>query len=148
MQVLLDIDEYFVSELIVKENPKYKPKKVYEGKTKIAYNIKRKGSDPLFMINMAIQVGNPKNMIEQDPYYTSLKLTGLFRFLKETDENTIAKMIHLNGPSILYGIARGVVAQATSNCVHGKYILPTINFIELTKRKSAKKVLRKKRKKV
>lgn len=147
MQALLDINEYFVRDFVIKENPKYKQKKVYEGKAKIAYNIKRKGSGPLFMIDMAIQVGNSKNMIEQDPYYISIKLTGLFRFLEETDENTIAKMIHLNGLSILYGVTRGIVAQTTSNCIHGKYMLPTINFIELIKRKSAKKVSRKKHKK-
>jgi preprotein translocase subunit SecB len=144
MQALLDINEYFVREIIIKENPKYKPKEVYEGEVKVSFNITRKDSSLLFKIDMGIQAGSSKKMVETDPYYTSLKLTGLFSFFKETEENTIAKMINLNGLSILYGVARGVVAQTTANCIHGKFILPSINFVELLKRKLAKERRKKK----
>jgi len=147
LQGLLDITEYYVRELIVRENPAYKAKESYEGEVKISYNIKRKGPELLFRIDMTAQVGSPKKMASAYPYYSSISLTGLFKFLGETDEDTIAKMIHLNGLSILYGIARGIVSQATSTSIHGKYILPTINFIEVIKRQSTKKALKKKSKK-
>ena len=147
LQARLDITEYFVRELIVRENPAYKAKESYEGEVKISYNIKRKGPELLFRIDMTAQVGSPKKMASAYPYYSSISLTGLFKFLEETDEDTIAKMIHLNGLSILYGIARGIVSQATSTCTYGKYILPTINFIEVIKRQSTKKALKKKSKK-
>jgi len=54
-------------------------------------------------------------------------------------------MIGLNGLVILYGTARGIVAQATANCLHGKFILPSVNFVELVKKKaqSARKPQRK-----
>jgi preprotein translocase subunit SecB len=54
-------------------------------------------------------------------------------------------MIGLNGLSILYGVARGVVAQATANCPHGKFILPSVNFIELMKSKAKESRTKKKR---
>lgn len=147
MQGLLDINEYFVRELIIKENPAYKSKKLHEGKTKISYGIKRKDAGLDFMIDMNVQVGESRKLSKANPYYISIKLTGLFRFIKKTDENIIAKMINYNGLSILYGIARGIAAQATANCMYGKYVLPTINFIELIKRQSTKKSPKKKSKK-
>lgn len=139
MQALLDIDEYYVRELIVKENPHYKPKKNYQDKVKVTFNIARKGTSLLFKIDMGVQIGSSSKAIEKGPYYTSLKITGLFRFLKEAEEKTIARMINLNGLSILYGIARGVVAQATANGIHGKFILPSVNFVEILKKKAAMK---------
>ena len=45
-------------------------------------------------------------------------------------------MIGLNGPAILYGVARGVVAQATANCRYGKFVLPAMNFVKARRRKS------------
>ncbi|NOY64146.1 MAG: hypothetical protein GXO97_01905, partial [Nitrospirae bacterium] len=65
-----------------------------------------------------------------------LKLNGFFSFPEGTEEETIKKMIGLNGLVILYGTARGIVAQATANCLHGKFILPSVNFIELVKKKA------------
>ena len=147
MQALLDINEYFVRELIIKENPEYKPAEFHEGKAKISYNIQRKDSGLDFMINMDVQVGGARKLSENIPYHIAIKIIGLFRFIKKTDENIIARMIQCNGLSILYGIARGVTAQATANCIHGKYVLPTVNFIELIKRQSTRKSLKKSKKK-
>lgn len=45
-------------------------------------------------------------------------------------------MIAPNGLSMLYGVARGVVANATAMSWHGKFVLPSLNLIEIIKRKS------------
>jgi len=37
----------------------------------------------------------------------------------------------INGAAILYGMLRGQVAQITAQSVHGQFLLPTANFIEL-----------------
>ncbi len=71
-----------------------------------------------------------------------LRITGFFSFAKGTDEQMIEKMIPLNGLAILYGIARGVVAQATANSMHEKFILPTVNLVEATKEQVGKKVVK------
>jgi preprotein translocase subunit SecB len=144
-QGLLDINEYCIRELTIKENPTYKPKKIHEGTAKISHDILRKSPDLDFMINMKVRIGTPTKMSETEPYYISITISGLFNFTEKTDESTIAKMIQLNGLSILYGITRGIVAQATSSYLHGQYVLPTINFVEMLKRQSAKRVPKKKR---
>ncbi|GBD99038.1 protein-export protein SecB [bacterium BMS3Abin07] len=136
MPALLDIDEYFVEELTVKSNPQYVKEASEGGEVGISFDIKRKGKEPLFMISMSIKINKSKETFSLVPYRLSLKINGFFSFPEGTDEETIKKMIGLNGLVILYGIARGVVAQATANCLHGKFILPSMNFVELVKKKA------------
>jgi len=139
MQALLNIDEYFIEELHVKVNPKYKKSKETKGEIKTSVSIKRKGKEPVFMIQMSIQLNKTEKAFSSAPYYVFLILTGFFSFVTGTDQEIINKMIGLNGPAILYGVARGAVAQATANCIHGKLMLPTVNFVEAMKRGTANK---------
>ena len=69
------------------------------------------------------------------PYHFRLQLFGQFEFLEGTSTETQHRMIHVNGSSILYGVARGVLAEATSQARAGKYILPAINLIELLEKR-------------
>ena len=69
------------------------------------------------------------------PYQIAFKISGFFSFPPDTEEETIQKMVGLNALAVLYGIARGVVAQVTANGPHGKFILPTVNFVEMLKKK-------------
>ena len=136
MRALLDIDDFFVEELAVKANPEYPKEASGDNKVSISFDIKRKGKEPLFMISMSIDVNKSKKAFLTAPYQLHLKLNGFFSFPEGTEEETIKKMIGLNGLVILYGTARGIVAQATANCLHGKFILPSVNFVELVKKKA------------
>jgi preprotein translocase subunit SecB len=134
MQALLNINDYVVEELTVKGNGDYKkPAKEQEGQIDISFNARRKGKEPLFMITMTIELNKSKQAFANNAYYVFLKINGFFGFPKETGEETMQKMISLNGLVMLYGIARGVVAQATANGAHGKFVLPAVNFVELIK---------------
>lgn len=134
MQALLNINDYVVEELTVKGNDTYKkPPKELQVQIDIAFNAKRKGKEPLFMITMIIELNKSKQAFANNAYYVYLKINGFFGFPKETDEETMQKMISLNGLVMLYGIARGVVAQVTANGAHGKFVLPAVNFVELIK---------------
>jgi preprotein translocase subunit SecB len=147
MQALLNINDYVVEELTVKSNNDFKKsEKEQKGLINIAFNVKRKGKEPVFMISMIIELSKSKEEFSNSPYYIFLKINGFFGFPKETDEETMQKMIGLNGLVMLFGIARGVVAQATANGVHGKFILPGVNFIDLIKnsKKSSAEPKRKK----
>lgn len=140
MQSLLNIDEYFVDELQVKTNPNYKKlKKEEKGEINTSIGIKRKGKEPFFMIQMKIELNKSQKAFSSAPYYILLEISGFFSFVPEVDEEMINKMIGLNGPVILYGIARGVIAQATANCRHGKFVLPTVNFMEAMKKDTVQK---------
>jgi len=139
MLAQLDINEYFVEEIRVKANPDYSGGPDHEGAVSVSFNTKRKGTEPVFMIQMVININRTKKAFERAPYQIVLKITGFFTFKEGTDEETIKKMISLNAPAILYSIARGIVSQATAQSLHGKFILPTVNFVELLKRKQKKK---------
>jgi len=139
MPALLDIEEYFVEEIRVIANPDYSGGPDHEGMVSVSFNTKRKGTEPIFMIQMVINVNKTKKAFETAAYQIVLKITGFFSFKEGTDEETIKKMISLNAPAILYSIARGIVSQTTAQSVHGKFILPTVNFVELLKKRRKKK---------
>lgn len=141
MQSLLNIDEYFVEELRVRANPEYKKAAKDEtGEINATVSLKRKGNEPAFMISMRIEINKSKKTFSSSPYYILLDITGFFTFQEGTDEETIKKMIGLNGPVLLYGIARGLVGQATANFRNGKFILPTLNLVEVLKNQQSKNV--------
>lgn len=140
MQAQLNINDYVVEELTVKGNDVYqKPAKEQQVQIDIAFNIKRKGKEPLFMIAMTIELNKSKQAFATNAYYVYLKINGFFGFPKDTPEEMIQKMIGLNGVVMLFGVARGVVAQATANGAHGKFVLPAVNFVELIKKSSTTK---------
>ena len=145
----LKIDQYTVDEIHVRVNPEYRePKKgAREAKLTASIGIKRRGKFPEFMISIELEVNKSEADFKANPYYIFLKITGFFSFNKGTDEQTIEKMIQLNGPAILYGIARGVVAQATGSSLHDKFILPTVNFVEATRERAEKKIIKDKHRK-
>lgn len=147
MQALLNINDYFVEELTVRGNANYqKTAKEQKGKINLSFNVKRKGKEPLFMITMTIELNKPKQALASSPYYVYLKIDGFFDFPKETDEETMQRMIGLNGLVMLFGIARGVVAQVTANGPHGKFVLPAVNFVELIKQSKISSVEPKRKK--
>lgn len=55
-----------------------------------------------------------------------IAIIGFFQFPEETDEENRAKLIRLNGVSILYGILRGVVGTVSGLQPGGRITLPAI----------------------
>jgi preprotein translocase subunit SecB len=140
MQALLNIDEYFVEEVRVRTNPSYEEsgQERRPGQIKVSVSIKKKGSEPDFMISMKLELNKEKRAFEASPYYVFLDITGYFSFEEGTEPDTIDKMIGFNGPAVLYGVARGIVSQITANCRNGKFVLPTVNFVELLQQQAEK----------
>lgn len=145
----LNIDQFFVEEIHVKANPAYREQKkpAHETKLEASMSIKRKEKFPEFMVSIELDINKSEKDFKTNPYCIVLKIIGFFSFVKGTDEQTMERMIRLNGSAILYGIARGVVAQATCNSIHDKFILPTVNFVEITEKQTKKKIVKGKPKK-
>lgn len=138
MQAQLNIKEYFVDEISIRTNSEFQKKDLVSGSVKVDFDIMRNDSNPLeFMIPLTIILNKEEADFCEAKYAIQLKLTGFFVFEVGTNEETINRMIGPNGLSILYGVARGIVAQTTANCWHGKYILPSLNFIEILKNRAA-----------
>lgn len=137
MQSLLNIDDFVVEDFSITTNPDYtRPEKEESDDIGISFDIKRKGNEPFFMLTLQIDLNKSKKAYTCVPYRIALKMSGFFSFAEGTEEEAMNKMIGLNGLSILYGIARGTVAQFTATCSHGKFVLPSMNFVELLKKKA------------
>lgn len=133
MQAQLNIDEYFVDELIVKKNAKFDKNKPITGDFFVDFDILNNKDNPrLFMITMIIEFNKTNH---NAPYYIFIKLSGFFSYNEGTEEEYIKKTLALNAPSILYGVARGIIAQVSCNYEYGKFIIPAVNFVEILKRK-------------
>jgi hypothetical protein len=52
------------------------------------------------------------------------------------------RMSNVNGPTILYGIARGIVGGLTGFAAGGRYLLPSVNMVELAQRQDKRRLRR------
>ncbi len=138
MSALLNIQDYFIDELVVRTNPDFKRDGEGKGDIGVSFDLRRKGQEPKFIINMTVEANKSKKSFSSAPYYVSVKLGGLFIFPEGTDDDTMMKMLGTNGLAILYGVARGVVGQSTASCRYGKFVLPSVNFMELIKKQVKK----------
>lgn len=57
--------------------------------------------------------------------------TGVFDIAPDTPEDLVRQLVPLNCYVILYGFARGVVAQVTGLNPGGPFLLPALNFLKL-----------------
>jgi preprotein translocase subunit SecB len=140
MLASLNLREYFVDEITVKANEQFKGrksgKKDESGTLKIQFDVNQsKSSKSKYMLPLTVELNTPEMKGNSYPYYVYVAIRGFFSFVEDTDEETMAKMIALNGLSILYGVARGIVSQITGNGPFGKTILPSVNFVEILKEK-------------
>jgi len=137
MLAQLNLNDYFIDEFAFAANREREAGSTTSGAIDIDFNINRSSENPLdFMITQVIDINRRDEDFEQGDYRIHLKLSGFFSFAEGTSEEMINGMIAHNGLSILYGVARGSVADATATSWHGKFVLPAVNFIELVRQKA------------
>lgn len=139
----LRLENCFTEELTVKTNPSFAPsvEKRKEGKIHCDVQFAGNKKDPSkFRVSLTVFVEPAAEYPGIDPYLVRVKLTGYFGFSGDLPpEETIHRMLGLNGSSILYGIARGLVLQATGGGQWGKYILPAVNFVQMLEQQQSGK---------
>lgn len=138
----LQLNNYFVEELSVRGNPAFEPVGADRNPGQLSCSVDMaKGieeDDGNYRIGITVAVRPAASRPSLDPYEISLRVVGFFSFLPAPDMKSEDKdrMATLNGSSILYGLARGLVAQTTGVGEFGKYFLPGVNFVELLKNKA------------
>ena len=138
MLAQLNLNDYFIDELAFTANREREAGGTSTGTIDIDFDINRSSENPLnFMIAMVIDINRRDEDFERGDYRIHLKLSGYFSFNEGISEELINGMIAHNGLSILYGVARGTVADVTATSWHGKFVLPAVNFIELVRQKAA-----------
>lgn len=61
---------------------------------------------------------------------------GILRFADEVGSGERERRVFLNGPVMLHGLLRGVLAAATGSCAGGPFVLPTVNYVEVLRRQA------------
>ena len=137
----LDIARYHVDSFAFTAHDDFDDERDSAGDLSVDFHIAERVGDPLsFRMTMDIRVAEAGYTAETNaPYSIALTIIGYFLFTEGTTEETKARMMNLNGASILYGIARGFVGQATGASRHGQFVLPAVNFIELLRQRQESK---------
>ncbi len=58
----------------------------------------------------------------------------IMRFEDDMTTEERARRAYVNGPVILHGLLRGIMASATGACVGGPFLLPVVNYVEVMAR--------------
>ncbi len=131
----LDIQRYHVEDLVFRALREYDPSQKTSGAIDVDFEVQQdEVSTRDYRISMHIQLAaNGYTAEENAPYTVDMTIIGYFTFAEGTAEDVSQKMIYINGPAILFGIARGITGQATGASKHGQFVLPTVNFVEIEK---------------
>lgn len=80
-----------------------------------------------FLVKLRVWL-NPTESIKP-PYTFDITVTGFFKISAEIAEEKRRNIVSINGPAVLYGTIREMVAQMTSRGPLPQMILPTVNFM-------------------
>lgn len=129
----LDVIAYYVDEFTLRTFTEFDNERAGSGDFSIDFDYQQDENDPRhFRIAMSIRFAEHGYVAEENPQYSvTLKLKGYFSFVEGTPDEVMHRMIDVNGSSILYGLARGYVGQATSAAANGQFLLPAVNFLAL-----------------
>ena len=99
----------------------------------IQFTVRPHKTEPKFLIAMTLTVTWPPDI---PSCYERLEITleSVFAFPVGTSEDEIRQYVPVLCLSNLLGIARGMIAQSTSLCPGGSYLLSLVNMQELLKK--------------
>ncbi len=135
MTALMQLEDYTVSEIFFKVNESLfggaaPESSDHNDEYDFERNILCNDIKDKFIVRLLICCNNREEKFDANQFKFRLELRGIFSFTDEIDEKQKDQLVSLNGISILYGIARGIVSQATANMPIGRLVLPTVNFSE------------------
>lgn len=136
----LQLRDYVLLYLLIEANPNFKSSENEgrEGDIGFKFDFKKNPEEPIFLVELEILLNQKEEMFNQQPYRIKVRLQTFLEFDKSFPEKDIHNLLGPNGLAMTYSIARGIVGQATGTSLHGKFILPTMNFIEVLKEQSKK----------
>jgi preprotein translocase subunit SecB len=133
----MQLRDYLLGKLFVEANPSFNSQEGVEIEQEygVDFDFKKQEGKPVFRIDLSVSLNCSEKAFRQSPYRIQIHLISFIEFDERYPEHDIPKLLVPNGLAMTYSIARGIVGQATGTSLHGKYILPTVNFVELVKAK-------------
>lgn len=140
MNCAFQLSAYQIENIAVAQNERFDPKlPEHTGDISASINIAPHKSDKTkYRLTLEIQV---KPTVDKEsvffPYGIAIKGRGFFTFKEPCEPEQADHVLRLNGAAMLYGLLRGQVSQITAQAVHGQFLLPTFNFVELDEQSRA-----------
>ncbi len=134
----MQLKDFVVQLLHVEANPEFHPHRGSPTKDDLSVNfeMKQRKDGAQFRIDLDVRLNDSEARYKKCAYRIHIRIYGLFEFDRNTPKEDVDKLLGPNGLAMAYSVARGIVAEATGTSLHGKIMLPTVNFIELLKRKA------------
>ena len=106
-----------------------------ESYPRVSWELRRRPEDGAYLVQLKILDRRATTRLV-------LEMEGTFSFPEGMAENVQFRMSNVNGPTILYGIARGVIGSLTGFSAGGRYLLPSVNVVELAERQDRRRLKR------
>jgi len=144
----LQLRDYALILLNVEANPDFSPEDGDQVSSTMGvnFNFFRKDGEPKFKIELDVNINPLEKDFKKAEYRVHIKLWSFLEFDPSFPESDILKLLIPNGLAMTYSIARGIVGQATGTSLHNKFILPSVNFVELINDRVAREKKSRKRK--
>ena len=142
----LQLREYSLLALHVQANEAYAgtPDNAFESAVGFDFDMREHVDKNYYRLRMTVYINQDERSYSRAPYRIAITLQGIFEAgEKGKNEEETKMLLWSNGLAILYSVARGIVGQATGTSLHGKFVLPTVNFFEVLKDKMNELTLKK-----
>jgi preprotein translocase subunit SecB len=135
----LQLDNFLVDELTCRIDANQK-KPAEKFLFAFDFDIKSHNADPnKLLVSLEVDLNKGRAFKTHGGYQIHLHMLGWFSFGEGIDKDTKTRMAYTNATSILYGVARGIVAQITGGLGRDRVLLPAVNMQEIAKQKAQKK---------
>lgn len=89
----------------------------------------------VFAVKLRVIIENTEGKLA--PYEVDVEIAGIFEVNMSIKPEDRSEMADVNGCAVLYGSIRDLVLNLTSRAVNGPLLLPTVNFLDRRKNRSA-----------
>jgi preprotein translocase subunit SecB len=136
---LIQFLDYFLTDLHVSANPKFNPKKKvplrfedFETGVEFARSKDQKRQGKI-ILSLKYQPAAEANV----PYRFAAEIVGELLVLDAASDELAERLFNTNGPSMLYGVLREIIRDATARGPYTGVILPSTSFYKPEDKKEA-----------
>ena len=140
MNCVFQLNTYQIENISVARNVEFSRElAAHTGDISVSINIAPNTKDPCkYRLILDIQIKPTTNKEKCFfPYHVAVRGRAFFTFKDACSRPEADAVLRLNGAAILYGLLRAQVAQITAQSVHGQFLLPAMNFVEMAKEQPA-----------
>jgi preprotein translocase subunit SecB len=126
---VLRLEKYWLKSITCSENPAFDPNStgvpVYQ-----TYTSRGQKADDRKVWKVDLQIRTSEKIEPFQPYNIVVEMSGIFEVPDTPPEMDWETIVAVNGPAVLFGAARELVAFVTGRGLFPAAILPSVTFID------------------